>query len=69
MDIQHIIPRSWGKPFSRRIWRIENMACTCRACHQHTTEARLRFIAKMAEQYDMTWVREFGIVLEEETNV
>jgi hypothetical protein len=64
VDIQHIIPRARGKVYSRKIWRMENMACTCRACHKHDSKTRLEFIAKMAEQYDMSWVKDFGIAFE-----
>ena len=67
VDVNHIIPRSRGAKHSPKLWRLENMCCVCRACHQHTRPARERLLGRMwaLYGYDMGWVREFGIALEE----
>lgn len=64
VDPHHIIPRSRGKKWSKKLWRIENMACLCRGCHKdgQTTWMRAKLLERMAlNGYDMQWVMEFGI--------
>ena len=61
-DVHHIIPRSRGKKYSRKFWRIENMCCICRRHHDNTRETRVKCVDKMAELgYDMAWVKEHMI--------
>ena len=65
----HIVPRSRGKKWSPWIWHEANMCCLCRSCHNdgQTVWMRAKLIEKMVELYgyDMEWIREFGIVLNE----
>ena len=61
----HIIPRSRGKKYSKKFWRIENMACVCLEHHDNTRATRVKCVDKMAETYDMEWVRDFGIAWKE----
>lgn len=69
VDIHHIIPRSRGKKWSPKLWREENMCCVCRdqTCHNQSRITRERLLGRMwaLYGYDMAWVREFGIVLNE----
>ena len=62
-DIHHILPRSRAKRWSKKIWRIENICCLCRGCHNEAQGRRLRekLLWKMVElyDYDMAWAKEF----------
>lgn len=62
-NVHHIIPRGRKRPFSREMWRIENMACICEPHHDNTRETRVRCVDRMVELhgYDMSWVREHMI--------
>jgi len=68
-DVHHIIPRARGIKYSPKLWRIENMCCLCRSCHNdgQTKWMRARLLGRMwaLYGYDMSWVREFGIAMEE----
>lgn len=70
MDAHHIIPRGRKKPYSKETWRIENMCCLCRSCHDdgQTSWMREKLLRKMVElyDYDMAWAKEFGIAWEGE---
>ena len=57
----HIVPRSRGKKYSKKFWRIENMCCVCLKHHDNTVKLREELVAKMAETYDMAWVKEHMI--------
>jgi len=61
----HIVPRSRGKRWSPKLWRAENMCCMCLPHHNdgQKTWMRIELLEKMVElyDYDMSWVREFGI--------
>lgn len=63
MDVHHIVPRGRKKPYSKAMWRIENMCCLCRSCHKdgQTCWMRWLLIGKMKRLYgyDMAWVKEF----------
>ena len=65
----HIVPRSRGKKHSPKLWRIENMCCICGPHHDdgQTVWMREKLLRKMVARhnYDMGWVREFGIAWEE----
>ena len=64
----HIIPRSRGKKHSPKLWHIANMCCICGPHHNEgqTVPMRERLLRKMVARYnyDMLWVREFGIAWE-----
>ena len=63
----HIVPRSRGKKHSPKLWRIENMACVCLEHHDNTVPLREKLLKRMFTRYnyDMAWVKEFGIPWEE----
>ena len=63
----HIVPRSRGKPRSPKLWRIENMCCVCLEHHDNTVALREKLLRKMVARYnyDMMWVKEFGIAWED----
>ena len=62
-NVHHIVPRGRKSPFSREVWRKENMACICEPHHDNTRETRVRCVDRMVELhgYDMSWVREHMI--------
>ena len=71
-DVHHIVPKGRAKPYSKTVWRIENLCCLCRACHSdgQTVWLREKLLRKMYARYNysMGWVKEFGIAWEEATD-
>ena len=56
----HIVPRSRGKRWSLKLWRLENMCCVCPLHHDNTKALRIRLLERMVELgHDMEWAREF----------
>ena len=62
-NVHHIVPRGRKRPFNRKVWRIENMACICQPHHDdgQKVKMRVKLLKKMIElyAYDMTWATEF----------
>jgi len=62
-EVHHIVPKGRKKPYSKKTWRIENLCCICRACHDwgQTVWMREKLLAKMVGlyDYDMEWAKEF----------
>lgn len=62
-DVHHIVPRGRKRPYSKEVWRKENMCCMCRGCHVwgQTVWMREKLLRKIVElyDYDMAWTREF----------
>jgi len=62
VDVHHIIPRSRGKRWSKKLWRVENMCCLCRECHAQAQSRAFRdeLLKRLALRfgYDMAWTKE-----------
>ena len=63
VDVHHIIPKGRAPKKSKKLWRIENLCCLCRACHSdgQTVWMRVKLLKRMIElyAYDMAWATEF----------